>query len=38
MYTKAFLLCLRKNIKKKQRRDGEIGKHKLNEMGALNMK
>jgi len=27
---------LRKNIKKK--RDGEIGKHKLNEMGALNMK
>ena len=26
---------LRKNIKK---RDGEIGKHKLNEMGALNMK
>jgi len=25
---------LRKNIKK---RDGEIGKHKLNEMGALNM-
>ena len=29
---------LRKNIKKKKRRDGEIGKHKLNEMGALNMK
>ena len=27
---------LRKNIKKKG--DGEIGKHKLNEMGALNMK
>ena len=27
---------LRKNIKKK--RDGEIGKHKLNEMGALSMK
>ena len=26
---------LRKNIKK---RDGEILKHKLNEMGALNMK
>ena len=25
-----------KNIQKK--RDGEIGKHKLNEMGALNMK
>ena len=29
---------MRKNIKKKKRRDGEIGKHKLNEMGALNMK
>ena len=28
---------LRKNIKKK-RRDGEIGKHKPLEMGALNMK
>ena len=27
---------LRKNIKK--RRDGETGEHKLNEMGALNMK
>ena len=26
--------CLRKKNKKK----GEIGKHKLNEMGALNMK
>ena len=26
---------LRKNIKK---RDGEIGKHRLNEMRALNMK
>ena len=26
---------LRKNIKK---RDGEIGEHKVNEMGALNMK
>ena len=26
---------MRKNIKKKER---EIGKHKLNEMGALNMK
>ena len=24
--------------KKKERRDGEIGDHKLNEMGALNMK
>ena len=29
---------VRKNIKKKKRRDGEIGKHKLNEMGALNTK
>ena len=28
-----------KNIKKKKRRrDGETGKHKLNEMGALKMK
>ena len=39
MYTKASVYTLdkglRKNIKKK---DGEIGKHKLNEMGALNMK
>ena len=29
---------LRRNIKKIKRRDGEIGKHKLNEMGVLNMK
>ena len=28
---------LRKNIKKKEK-DGEIGKHKLNEMGGLNVK
>ena len=28
---------LRKNIKK-TKIDGEIGKHKLNEMGTLNMK
>ena len=28
---------LRKNIEKKGR-DGEIGKHKLNEMGSPNMK
>ena len=28
--------ALKKNIKKK--RYGEIGKHKLNKMGALNMK
>ena len=41
MYTKAFLLWLIKaweRTSKKKRRDGEIGKHKLNEMGALNMK
>ena len=38
MYTKGFLLDkgLRKNNKKK--RDGGIGKHKLNEVGTLNMK
>ena len=39
MYTKAFLLHLIRaweNIKKK--RDGDIGKRELNEMGALNMK
>ena len=29
---------LKKIIKKKKIRDGEIGKHKLNEMGAQNMK
>ena len=29
---------LRKNIKKKKRRDGKIRKHKLNEIGALSMK
>ena len=31
---------LSKNIKKKKRRrrDGEIGEHKLNEMGAVTMK
>ena len=29
---------LRKNIQKKKKRDGEIGKHKLNEMEALNMR
>ena len=42
MCTKAFLLHLIKawvrTSKKKKRRDGEIGEHKLNEMGALNMK
>ena len=35
MYLKAFVLHLIKNIKK---RVVVIGKHKLNEMGALNMK
>ena len=42
MCTKAFLLHLIKawvrTSKKKKRRDGEIREHKLNEMGALNMK
>ena len=32
-----FDKSLRK-IKKSRRRDGKIGEHKLNEMGALNMK
>ena len=41
MYTRAFLLHLTKaweKTLKKKRRYGEIGKHKLNEMAALNMK
>ena len=40
MYAKVCLLCLEKawNRTSKKLRDGEIGKHKLNEMGALNMK
>ena len=41
MYTKAFLLHLIKAWERtsvKERRDGEIGEHKLNEMWALNMK
>ena len=29
---------LEKEHQKKKKRDGEIGKHKLNEMGALHMK
>ena len=29
---------LRKNVKKKKRQDEKIGKHKLNEMGTVNMK
>ena len=36
MYTKTFLPCLRKTIK--ERRHGETGKQKLNEMETLNMK
>ena len=40
MFTKAFLLNLIRLEKEQQKkkRDGEIGEHKLNEMGALNMK
>ena len=38
MYTKAVLLCLIKMRRtSREKRAGEIGKHKLNEMGALNM-
>ena len=40
-YAKAFLLHLIKaweRTLKQKRRDGEIEEHKLNEMGALNMK
>ena len=36
VYSTMLDKSLRKNIK--ERRDGEIGKQKLNEMGALNMK
>ena len=42
MFTKPFLLHLiqleKEQQKKKRERDGEIEEHKLNEMGALNMK
>ena len=41
MYIKAFLPCLIEaweKTSKKAWRDGETGKHTLNEMGALNMK
>ena len=40
MCTKAFLLHLIKAWVRtsKKKRDGGIGEHKLNEMGALNMK
>ena len=39
--TKAFLLCLItawENHQKKKERGGKLGKDKLNEKGALNMK
>ena len=40
MYARVFLLHMIKAWDRtlKKRRDGEIGKHKLNEIGALNMK
>ena len=38
MYTKAFLLCLIVLRKNNNKRDGEIGKRKLNEIRELNMK
>ena len=41
MHPKAFLQWLIKvceKMKKRRRRDGEIGKHNLNEMETLNMK
>ena len=41
MYAKAFQLCLIKaweRTSEEKRRDEEIGEHKLNDMGALNMK
>ena len=41
LFLYSFFLCsyssLKEHLKKKKRRDGETGKHKLNEMGALNM-
>ena len=38
IYTKAFLLHLIKTWERTLKKDGEIGEHKLNEMGALDMK
>ena len=40
MHAKAFLLHLKKAWERpsNKRRKGEIGKHKLTEMGTLNMK
>ena len=39
MYTKAFLLHLIKAWERtSKKRDGDIGEHKLDEMGTLNMK
>ena len=38
MYIKAFLLCFMNFDREQQQKDGEIGNHKQNEKGALNMK
>ena len=38
LYTKAFLLQLIRLEKEHPKKKGEIGEHKLNEMGALSMK
>ena len=38
MYTQAFLLHLIKAWQRTSKKKREIGKYKLNEMGALNMK
>ena len=39
MYTKAFLLCFIKTWERlKKKKVGEIGKYKLNEIAALNVK
>ena len=43
MYTEVFLLLLIKVWERtweqqQKKRDGDVGKHKLNEMGALNIK
>ena len=35
---KTFSPTLDKGLRKHKKRDGEIGEHKLNKMGALNMK
>ena len=38
MYTKAFLLHFIKAWERISKKEGEMLEHKLNEMGALNMK